>query len=438
MNPDKHFKDKLYNMETPLGSNVSFEKVMAMRGSRSGLVWWKSGLLVLGILSAVSVAGYLLSHPAGAAKQTAATQNGGKQLRNAAQGEANSNTASGKTTVDAGSNANTASDRGFTGKTIAASTTGNAYASGSNLYGNGKTAEAPNPADLPAKVEHPDNTDIPNLPEPTVDADATDNTEFDFLSPHGIRPETISPFEMSTGNAVAFDPRSDLKGRSALHPDFEFMAFTGGQNYRNFKNQPYSLRGTNHFGQYSASALFGIRNGLQLSAGLSYTENYGNGEWRKISDITTVVTGSHQVAIIQPGMPTTYKTVYDTSYNTRTVAENGNVSYHLTKVSLPLGFRYNIGSGKFIWRINGAVAPGMMVYGTGTSFNRNESAGITKTSTRTATMDFRLSAGIYVPVTMHLAFTAEPAVQYQSVLGHSWNGYNKLFTGFGIGLVYKP
>src|SRR5262245_41560779 len=63
--PDNNFKDKLYDLETPLGDNASFDKVMAMRSSRSGPGWWKPAMLVFATLSVVSVAGYFLGRGLG-------------------------------------------------------------------------------------------------------------------------------------------------------------------------------------------------------------------------------------------------------------------------------------------------------------------------------------------------------------------------------------
>ena len=60
-NPDKIFKDKLYDIETPLSGNVSFENVMAMRKTTTPSIWWKPALLVVATLSLVSLTGFLIN-----------------------------------------------------------------------------------------------------------------------------------------------------------------------------------------------------------------------------------------------------------------------------------------------------------------------------------------------------------------------------------------
>jgi hypothetical protein len=59
MSLENNFKEKLYDLETPLGGNVSFEKVMAMRRKKGAPIWWKPAILVVATMSAVTLTGFL-------------------------------------------------------------------------------------------------------------------------------------------------------------------------------------------------------------------------------------------------------------------------------------------------------------------------------------------------------------------------------------------
>lgn len=58
MSLENNFKEKLYDFETPLGGNVSFEKVMAMRRKKGAPIWWKPAILVVATMSAVTLTGF--------------------------------------------------------------------------------------------------------------------------------------------------------------------------------------------------------------------------------------------------------------------------------------------------------------------------------------------------------------------------------------------
>ncbi len=424
--PDNNFKDQLYNYETPLGSNVSFEKVMAMRAKRPGAIWWKPSLLVVATLSAVSVTAYILGNYAGntVPEIPAGAKNESPAINSTPQNQPE------KTNIAATINPTQSANNSQTNN-------GNKADKNAGHAGTGYHRHIVNPGQNVNPAQN-------NTPNQIHEA----NTQQDqsFVSAEGLFGGLVRKGLSANYNSYGFGSNRNVSEytrdfeKPTFNPlSFEVMIVNGGRNYRNFQSdKDYTIRGINRFGQYNLSALYNVGKGFTLAAGISYTENIGSGEWRKITSQTKMFTSSHVVTIVQPGLPDIHKTVYDTSYSNVKVATNGNINYHLSKFSLPIGVRYHFGEGRLLWRASGSIAPGILTANSGQMFNRENSMSLDGQTNYAFTLDARAAFGIYMPVSKKLSFVAEPTLQYQSIMGKSWSSYNKFVAGFGVGLVFKP
>lgn len=421
-NPDQIFKDKLYDLETPLGGNVSFEKVMARRNKPAIPVWWKPAMLVVATLSVVSLTAYFIK-PTGTNQGNsnhAAAQTGnssGSDLHN----QGNSKSAlpaikdkdqnTGKTGTVQTDNTADRTTGAVSGIPFHGS---DGFTSGSDNHKN-NTSGGTNTAAIESKT---------SLAQ--------------YLRSFGLRIfVTGNPAEYAKGN-LSINPRDIPEPDKFVWPSVELMMNTGGRNYGFTGNNAWSSRGNHYFGQYSAIALWDIKGGIQLGAGFGFSQFMGNGEWRSLNVYNKQVIDTQTITIIQPGLPNKTITVYDTSTQQVKEVKSGNLNYRMSKISVPLAFRYHFGEGRTIWRLSGTVSPGMLANSTGSIFSKTETMGISDQTGNRFTMDARLGLGMHYVLNRRIAIVAEPGMVYQSVFGNQWKAYDRVTLGFGLGLVIKP
>jgi hypothetical protein len=411
-NPDKIFKDKLFDLETPLGGSVSFDKVMAMRDQSRRPVWWKPALLVLSTLSVVSLTGYFAFRQTGMGAMPSGSQ--------VAQ----------ESSKDPGSNV--ASNHGSGNVSIGAQQ--EAPTSGHEMIqprqGNWSSNKAARPANNSA-TEKTSDKDQDNAYQELAYIDASG------LQGFGIK-ALWNNFELGDSkNKLKLAHKFKLDEKEKNLPAIELMMATGGREIRDFQGQnPFSIRGNHRFGQYSAVALWDAGNGFQLGAGIGYSQFAGNGEWRKVTPYSRQQIDTNVVIIVQPGFPNKIVTTYDTSNISGTDVQTGAVKYQLSKISVPLAFRYHIGQGRSLFRISATLSPGLLSSSSGQAFNKNSYMEVNNRSNN-FTLDARLGLGLHYLMSSRTALIIEPGATYQSVMGAGWQPYNRVGIGMGFGLVIK-
>jgi hypothetical protein len=424
MSMEKNFKEKLYDLETPLGGNVSFDKVMAMRRKKGAPIWWKPAILVVATMSAVTLTGFFWFGNGFSSSAKTATP--------PAVAKSNPNPHSSKSgnSVSENSAANAQSD-----KSTSTLETGVARVASPKRLKR-KVSKAAQSSD--ASIRNSTNIRV-QTPSEILEApvEAASLWSHSGLFGIGLRKH---PFVFAINGVVHMEPATRHKDPftpSPMIPDFvELMMYTGTQNYNKFQSdKDFSIRGNHKSAQYSAVALWNMAHGIQLGAGIGYGQIAGNGVWRENQVKQEVTISSRVVTVYQPGMPPKYVTVYDTAINTVKTSQTGDVQYTATKLSIPLALRMNIGEGRMLFRLSATVSPGLLTQATGVAFNR-ESHSTMLRNTHSFVLDSRLGAGLYYTISPRMALIAEPSVNLQHIQGVQAMG--KFNYGLGFGILIKP
>lgn len=422
MSLENNFKEKLYDLETPLGGNVSFEKVMAMRRKKGAPIWWKPAVLVVATMSAVTLTGFFWfgngfsrltksTNPPIVAKQNSINQQG---VRIPSEFES---TAQNKATPDAAPQNNVAEKP-------------------SNSLRN------PNPdaAQKPRAIRNQNAVSDAKAPGEKIEASPVENAPSwlpSGLFGFGLR---MHPAELNMNGVIHINPETRHKDPftpSPFIPDHaELMLYTGTQNYNSFQSdKDFTIQGNHRSAQYSAIALWNLAYGLQLGAGLGYGQTAGTGVWRHTEVKQEVTISSRVVTVYQPGMPPKYVTVYDTAVNAVKTSQTGDIQYTASKLSLPLALRMNFGEGRMLFRVSATLAPGLLTQSSGEAFNRESHAALQRNA-HSFVLDSRFGAGLYYTLSPRMALIAEPSLNLQRIQGVP--SMNRINYGLGFGILIKP
>lgn len=430
-NPDKIFKDKLFDLETPLGGNVSFEKVIAKRNTHGGATWWKPALLVFATMSAVSLTGFFWLRDVPNSKTNAEMavstgKNGGSgNLKNQQPTIA---PATPTVSLDSkGNTSNTASTmQTATGANFGHHVNINRSNQNGKQLGQNKNSGAWNTQKQDLQINAQSEVQ-------TVKSDATElhgtHIKMSLGEPYVFSSEIINPallHELESSN-----------GKFKWPFDVELMMYTGTSQIKDFTGaEGYSIKGVHRTGQYNAIALYSLSHGIQIGAGLGFGQFAGNGEWMNIAYGSKQVVSSRQITIVQPGLPDRTVTVFDTNTVKTTNVTRGNVAYRMDKLSIPLAFRMHFGQGRTLFRVSAQIAPGFVTGKSGDVFNGTEFKSTKSLSG--VTLDSRIGAGLYYTLSKRMAIIAEPSLNYQALSAKGWTQYNRFSFGLGFGLVFKP
>jgi hypothetical protein len=422
MSLENNFKEKLYDLETPLGGNVSFEKVMAMRRKKGAPIWWKPAILVVATMSAVTLTGFLWFGN-GSSRLTKSTN----PPIVAKQNPTNKQGANISTDIESNTQ-NVATPN------VAPQT--NAAEKSSNSRRNSKTAAAQKPESIrnqnavsesKATAEKIKVAPVENAPTWLPSG----------LFGFGLR---MHPAKLNMNGAIHINPATRHKDPftpSPFIPDYaELMLYTGTQNYDKFQSdKDFAIRGNHRSAQYSAIALWNLAYGLQLGAGVGYGQTAGTGVWRQTEVKQEVTITSRVVTVYQPGMPPKYVTVYDTAVNAVKTSQTGDIQYTASKLSLPLALRMNFGEGRMLFRVSATLAPGLLTQSSGVAFNRESHAALQRNA-HSFVLDSRFGAGLYYTLSPRMALIAEPSLNLQRIQGVP--SMSRINYGLGFGILIKP
>lgn len=441
--PDKHFKDKLYNLETPLSDRASFEAVMSMRGKKKAWGTSKILLSVFALLIAGGSAWAFFRLNPDKAEQTIAVQQQSaaeKSGKSAGLNQASSYNADEKSNHSA-SNQSVSQNHLAAG----AENTGKGIATGIPDHRN--TSPAVNNGSSGKIEENTRNRDNRTV-EPAGGNDRGSGNDIqpqeaipDFAGIRGakagkLKSQTDLWFKLIAGLQMNYYNPEPKKSTRWI---YELNAATAGSSYRNFDNsKSLSIRGNHQLAQYQALALVATGKGFLFGAGAEYSAFQGTAEYRQRFNTTVMDISSRQVAIIQPGMPVRYITVYDTTLRNVQKVVNGDVSYQFRQISVPFAFRYMVGQGSVLFRVSASLAPGFVTYKSGNMFDNSRYQSMEMLSSSHFTLSGRLGVGAHYQATRRIAIVAEPVLNYRGFGKIGSHGYNALNYGFGLGLVYMP
>jgi hypothetical protein len=232
-------------------------------------------------------------------------------------------------------------------------------------------------------------------------------------------------------------PDNDLRDRFKPNLYAEFTAFTGSHNAINFDNRDnLSVLGTQYHAHYQFAILKDLGNGHLAGMGLAYGEWVGNGQYRDRQWETFTQIDTFHVVVMIPGQPVQTVEVIDTNTFTEWSETTGTLNYKISKVSIPLAYRYYLPLGKSVWRLSAQMSPGMTTRTEGSYFSRTEYLPLSVQ--RQFTFDGRLAFGPTVPISNVWTIVLEPNLFAQSfVESQTRVAKAKLFSGFGVSLVGK-
>lgn len=433
--PDSHFRDKLYDLETPLGNRMSFEEVMNRRKAGRKLLWWKPVVIVLAGLFTIAGSAYFYMGDETGVKQAKLNQRPGMEIA----GNSGSNKAKSGLSTQFGNDKEAVFEKNNstnetvqnvnpnTGKSVVF-----AEESGEKNVSGAVRVAKPLGKDAPDLIEEQSGNTL--ITATNVEWEAT----LKLLKKMGLFKE-IGALEMAEFEELKGLSRLYNMPKKSMLPDFiEFSMITGGSGYRNFdENADFSVRGNHQFSQYRALALYSLPGDVMLGAGVFSEWSMGAAQIRSIENKQRMVIDSHTVVIIQPGLPPKTVVVKDTSMVADRVSVGSEASYRMNKFAVPLALRYLIHAGKGSIRLGMDIAPGMIVSQSGSLFNRNTVIPAEQLASRALSLDLKLSAGVQMALSSKTSVVAEPVLNLQTVRGAQWKQFNRAGLGFGLGFVYR-
>lgn len=467
-NLDQIFKTKLANQEAEPSASMSFDSMMAMRAASSQKSLLKPILWGIGSLAFIGISTFLWLNKSNtnavannnAAQKTISvsqnTNNNSTSKNNNSNNDlnntiTNSNYNSNPTNSELSSNQsinntlasnnsnNLQSYKIESSKTevVAAKNLGNsdknATGEKSDLAGN-NDIQAKSNTNSQHKITVANTTvDSKNFAEYTLNARYLNVAKLFNVNLDQVQLAQMNPNTVKVAN-LKIEPDND---NIAKHFTLELMMATGRIENSELNVLGGTVKQTIHsLGFYQGKVLFDINqiHRLQLGVGLGFGQNTGSGTLQNSKVVNQMVIDTQVVVIIQPGLPNSYETVYDTSYKAVTLKNESKLSYTQSRINVPLSANYLLGSGPVSFRLSGTVAPGLLIQQKGSLFAENNTILNTQTSTK-LTVDARLGFGILLNLNNNTKFIVEPGVQYSTEGGQG--AYKRFIPGLGIGLSFK-
>lgn len=457
---DQIFKSKLAHQETDLSDKVSFEAVMARRSTKpkSGLLkpvlWGISGLVL------VSTAAFFWVNRSSGSASGLASSNAAENSTSASTNSNNANEGESNATDHVSANSqlknlgndeynnvrNTASQPSSSPKSTVSysSNTDRAAQQPSVVYNASSSPESQQTISGAKNASEPHTPTIANKSEQVLKLSS--QHELLMLDDRFINlTRYLGPnlFDFALGQAdrgqtsiLNIAPQHNYD-RNSHNLTFELMLSAGRyQNGLLNFNGGTVTHALHNAGYYQGKVLFNLPSNpnIQLGVGLGFAQNSGSGQLTTQQTTNTMRVDSQVIVIVQPGMPNTNKTVYDTSFVKETKTQNGHINYTQSRINLPLTFNYLLGDGLVSFRVSGTVAPGMLIYQKGTLFSEGHTPSEIQTRYK-ASFDARLGFGLLLGLNNNTRFIIEPGIQYFSEKGQAQ--YGRLLPGVGVGLSFK-
>ncbi len=479
-NQDSFFRDKLYDLESPLNEKVTFEEVMERRKKKRRVIfWWNPKMYVVAGLFVVGGLGLYLSNPFDKSKHPVSTKELAVKAK-ITQSEKSS-------IVDAENQVSAEAKKENLGSKNLSSISNNKIAeskveldqlrlrntregqlSGSQRFQLNATKKS-NLQQRRGFSILADNHNVAILEDQIFETSkeylklgkhkqltlqdllvGTSQTKEDKHYTWQNKNEMIRSLGLSTFkfnwpsfDFSSFDIEIDIPERPVLPklPSSKWYAelsvITGSNNTINFEeNVPLSILGTQYTAQYQMLILKDLENGSMVGAGIQYSEWVGNGQWQLNKNEMIQKIDTNVVLISAPWQPKRYGTFIDTSYVPLNKVQTGNIEYRIGKISFPLAYRFYTQIAKTPIRVGFHLAPGYTTVNSGSYFTNTDYRVFDKSSYMT--FDGKLTLGPMIPINKKWTFVIEPSLMYQSFLSDNYSTVNgKFFTGLGIAILRK-
>ncbi len=476
------FKEQLHNYQSPLSSRVSFDKVIAQTNKQNKPIWLNPRVIASAGLFLVIGTAIVAYYSAGAGSNASA----GKRVavQQVAQNE--------------GSNSSQSTIVQHTATNLIENTVSNNEAvfpisitQGTNPGANSnKPVETVTPisksVSKPAKSPvHIQEIPIATVQDPIKLAAVTSNTgETDAYLGNAATIEVVSTSNTQKGNLEytkqeiviggsntipvqnnATNQTSETVYSEVANPDLALTANTPETNKNenleinkepnsskwqletNILSNARGINGTVNnvsllgnqrtFGA-NAIVLYPLTSNLNVGLGIAFDaqSNIGTAQWN--TNESNMQITSRDIVIVQPGLPNTIRTVYDTAMQQNTVNNNLKLAYNAQIVSLPIAIRYNIGQwNEFGLWLSNTAQPGIITAGLGHVFNNNEWNKKVQNTKNSMVLINRTGLRLTYDLGKRQSFILEPNMTLQ------WNSNKNLNTnalsqyGVGVGILFK-
>jgi len=484
-NHDSFFRDKLYDLESPLNERVSFEEVMERRKKKRRFIfWWNPKVYVVAGLFVVGGLGMYLANPFGKHQVPVSTKDLTSKVVSA-NASKNSKSES-KEFKENLHNEHSQELAAATSKRIDQVQQNHLTIERKELSNSDKSAQFKSNFDGDRAESNLGAVSLKRKQARRGYSLLSENqngifenqifeTSKEYLKLSHSKSATLEDFLIGKSNNLAdknytWNNQNEMVRSLALnhlkiqYPEFDWASFnidldipdrpilpkmpnskwyaelsviTGSNNTINFEEDvPLSVLGTQYMAQYQMLLLKDLENGSMLGAGVQYSEWVGNGQWQLNKNEMIQHIDTHMVLVSAPWQPKKYARFIDTTYVPANNVQTGNIEYRIGKISFPLAYRFYTQIAKTPLRVGFHLAPGYTTVNSGTYFTTTDYRPIDKA--RHMTIDGKLSIGPMIPVTKKWTFVIEPSLMYQSFLTDNNSTVNgKFFTGLGIAILRK-
>ncbi len=480
-NQDSFFRDKLYDLESPLNERVSFEAVMEKRKKKRRFIfWWNPKVYVIAGLFVVGGVGLYLSNPFDKQQNPVSTKELTNKIVFAEKSSKSENRSDSKKSKQITSESEQLKEKSkyFSAESnkLLEKNSNQLHVSPLSVGKHNQELEGlfqSRNGSKNLKSRRGFSIESENQMQILDDQIFESSKEYLKLSRNGVNRvedflsigsnkfsdknyqwnnsnEIIRSLALSTSRIAlpefdfgSLDIELDLPERPVLPklPSSKWYAelsvITGSNNTINFEeNVPLSILGTQYMAQYQMLLLKDLENGSMLGAGIQYSEWVGNGQWQQNENKMVQKIDTSIVLISMPWQPKKYATFIDTSYVPANVIKTGNIEYRIDKISFPVAYRFYTQIAKTPIRFGIHLAPGYTTVNKGTYFTNTDFQEIEKV--RHTTVDGKLSIGPMISINKKWTLVMEPSIIYQSFLSNNNSSVNgKFFTGLGVAILRK-
>ena len=482
-NQDSFFRDKLYDLESPLNERVSFEEVMERRKKKRRFIfWWNPKVYVVAGLFVVGGLGMYLANPFDEHRTPVSTKDLTTKVVSSNAKKAAEKNGQEKSSTENASNQVENYNKGLTQSQNAKMQIENHR--GIHAQSEGLKIQTDFQSDNSSQInlrrdfnrkQTRRGYSLINENQTGIFEDQIFETSKEYLKLSHNKSATLEDFLSGKSSNLAdkqytWNNQNEIIRSLSLtqlkiqYPHFDWASFnidldipdrpmlpkmpnskwyaelsviTGSNNTINFEeNVPLSVLGTQYMAQYQLLLLKDLENGSMLGAGIQYSEWVGNGQWQLNKNEMIQRIDTNVVRISAPWQPKRYVTIIDTSYVPANNVQTGNIEYRIGKISFPFAYRFYTQIAKTPIRVGFHLAPGYTTVNSGTYFTTTDYRPIDQA--RHLTFDGKLSIGPMIPVTKKWTFVIEPSIMYQSFLTDNNATVNgKFFTGLGIAILRK-
>lgn len=447
MNPlDQKFRSELRELETPLGSHLTFERVMEKRKATGAPIWGKFAAALLVISTAGISAWNWLGNAQPAPRHAVSTR-----LVSPSLSEANSPVSAAPLKSQISSQSAQQSTQQTKNSTTYHHSSQSSRAGLSSFLQQGQSRLV---------VSTPSNAANQGAATPSAE-----NNAFNTASENGDQSPQINETvanENVTGQAVQTEAKEKwmtskflrnyqypqwVVGTTPVGMDFDLrpthsrkankwaVEITSDHGFDGVNAGKGSIEARQSFAShYQGSLIFKLNQKYELGIGFGFGNMSGQATDRFTEEWQETKINVIPVVIKQPGLPDIIIYRNDTTTVKQSVDRSVGLSYSIRKFYLPISFIHQVKAGPVQLRMGAALAPGIAQVNN-RIFNRNEWKNVG--TSQIMTYDLRFGVGAMMPITSKMSFIAEPYIKYNHLVGKEFRNFSRTNYGVGFGIRYS-